>query len=151
MTKNYKRILIIDDDYCQNMLAILSVKKLLSVNDIDITAFTDPTIALEFIEKEYTTNPVKTIMFLDVNMTKLSGWDVLSHLSNLPRHIQEHFTINMLTSSIDSRDISKAQSYPSVCNYLKKPLFNHIPTLFKDMIAKPVTSNTMPAQQYFFA
>ena len=108
---NLQRILLIDDDAGNN-----------TVVETEIVAFTDPEKGLEYIATEYATNPVNTVLLLDINMPVLSGWDVLARFAEMPDDIKKHFTIFILTSSINIDDKQRAAAHPLVNAYIEKPM-----------------------------
>ena len=109
------KIFLIDD----NDIDLLISRKLLHKHDqtLDIQQFKEPRQAL----KELARNPYELpdIIFLDLNMPVMSGWDFLDSLTII---VQEPITIYLLTSSLDDRDREKAKEYPVVEGYLTKPL-----------------------------
>ena len=119
-THNLQRILLIDDDAGNNTVSRIFLKRV--VIETEIVAFTDPEKGLEYIASEYSTNPVTTILLLDINMPVLSGWDVLEKFTQMPKDIQQHFTIYILTSSINKEDKDKAAAHPLVSAYIEKPM-----------------------------
>ncbi len=124
-----KRIIILDDDSLHNTLAILYIKKTFPNINVDIVGFTDPVVGLNYIQTEYTVHPVETILFLDINMPELSGWQVLEKLNVMP-YIVKWFSIYILSSSVDTRDITRADQNQLVKSYLEKPLANHLKEIF---------------------
>lgn len=134
MLTQFKRVIILDDDSLHNTLAILYIKKTLqntNINnfDIDILGFNDPVEGLNYIKSEYTVHPVKTILFLDINMPELNGWQVLEQLSAIP-FIVKWFSIYILSSSVDEHDILRAHQNKLVQSYLEKPLSKHLKFIF---------------------
>lgn len=115
-----QRFLLIDDDPSNNLLTKISIKKV--IDGAEVIAHTMPEDGIQYIVDEYTTNPVKTVLFLDINMPTLSGWDVLDKFAEIPHLIEPHFTIYVLSSSVDPADKQKAANNPLVTGYLEKPL-----------------------------
>lgn len=54
-------------------------------------------------------------------MPQMNGWEFMEVFEQLPQNIVEQYSIMMLSSSIDSRDIEKSLSYKSVEKYISKP------------------------------
>ena len=117
---NLQRILLIDDDAGNNTVSRIFLKRV--VVETEIVAFTDPVKGLEYIATEYAAKPVNTILLLDINMPKLSGWDVLEKFIDLPDDIKKYFTIFILTSSINMDDKQRAAAHPLVNAYIEKPM-----------------------------
>lgn len=77
------------------------------------------------LKEIYTIKP--NYLFLDLNMPEMNGWDFLDFFKNKPIQTQ----IYILSSSIDEKDISKAQNYSIVTDYLSKPLIKkYIQSIF---------------------
>ena len=117
---NLERIVLIDDDAGNNTVSRIFLKRV--VIETEIVAFTDPIEGLNYISSEYSVRPVKTILLLDINMPVLSGWDVLERFDELPDEIKQHFTIYILTSSINIDDKQRAAAHPLVSTYIEKPM-----------------------------
>lgn len=58
-------------------------------------------------------------IFLDLNMPIMDGWQFLDELIKIP--VAEKIPIYIVSSSVDSRDIKKANSYKIVNKYIVKP------------------------------
>ena len=64
----------------------------------------------------------KSIILLDIRMPGLTGWAVLDQLAIHTDQIKKNFRVYMLSSSIDPRDIEKANENKLVTGYFEKPL-----------------------------
>ena len=78
--------------------------------------FEDAGLAIEKITKPDERLP--TVIFLDINMPQINGWEFLDQLSEVS--ISSH--IYILSSSIDPSDHKKAMSYKMVKGFYSKPL-----------------------------
>ncbi len=66
-------------------------------------------------------------LFLDLNMPEMTGWDFLEEFE--PSDYMPE--VYILSSSVDERDINKANNYQLVKQYLSKPLIKkYIKTIF---------------------
>ena len=111
------RVLVIDDDEIFNLMADVMLR------DLGISAhpqcFTSGQEALTYINRE-ASSAVTYLIFLDINMPTMSGWEVLDYLAALPNHHRVHVVV--VTSSIDRADKQKALTYTHVIDYMVKPL-----------------------------
>ena len=60
------------------------------------------------------------IIFLDLNMPMLDGWQFLDEVENLD--FKKHLNIYVVSSSIDVREIEKTKSYDTVIRFISKPI-----------------------------
>ncbi|CAN5646885.1 hypothetical protein BH10BAC5_BH10BAC5_22820 [soil metagenome] len=63
-----------------------------------------------------------TVLFLDINMPSMTGWEFLEEFRKFSKTVHKQFTIYMLSSSVDSSDKEKASSNIFVSGYISKPL-----------------------------
>jgi CheY-like chemotaxis protein len=63
------------------------------------------------------------LIFLDLNMPVMGGWEFLDHFSqgDYPTLFKDTKVI-VLSSTIDPRDIAKSKTYPMVIDFLSKPI-----------------------------
>lgn len=64
----------------------------------------------------------RNIVLLDIMMPHINGFDCLDRLTAMPQEVQSVVRVYMLSSSIDRRDIQRAESYALVEKVLEKPL-----------------------------
>jgi len=105
------KIYLVDDQPISNFIT----KKLLEIEGYQGTVkdFTNPCEAMEFVSEDS-----DAIIFLDLNMPEMNGWEFLEMLqSKNCRH-----RIIILTSSTSKIDVDKAKDYPSVIKYMVKPM-----------------------------
>ena len=63
------------------------------------------------------------LIFLDLNMPVMGGWEFLDHFSK--EEYRSSFgdcKVIVLSSTIDPDDINKAKTYPMVLDFLSKPI-----------------------------
>jgi CheY-like chemotaxis protein len=77
--------------------------------------------------KELKENPNRfsghhNIVLLDIMMPISNGFDCLDYMQTMTEESQKDFTVFMLSSTIDRKDIQKAEAYPMVERVLEKPL-----------------------------
>lgn len=106
--------LIIDDD---KIVCYLHERLLKKIGFLNVTFFTDSREALKYV-----TNSInkKFILFLDLNMPFVGGWEFLDRLSD--GNFENKLTVYIVSSSIDERDHNKANNYNVVEAFLEKPL-----------------------------
>ena len=122
--KKVNSIYIIDDD----PITVFGIRKMLKPAAIcdDVQVFENGKSALEDLKKrlEYGV-PVPEVIFLDINMPIMDGWDFLEEFVVLD--IKDKVVINMITSSIDPSDYQKWTQFREkslhCLNFKNKPLF----------------------------
>lgn len=116
-----KKFLLIDDDSISIFL-ITGILKLFSPES-QVSSFTDPSIALQYILDLKTEDFNDLIIFLDLNMPVLNGWDILNKLKEqFGNKLPKNAGIYILSSSDIHADIMHAKSYEIVKGYITKPL-----------------------------
>ncbi len=113
--------LVIDDDSVNNKICYRIIEH--TISGSAIKTFTDPAEGLEHIVANYkSTNATRAILFLDINMPSMTGWDVLAKFESFASDIKDKVKIFMLSSSVDPQDIKRANSNPLVAGYVTKSL-----------------------------
>ena len=116
-----KGIMLIDDDAVTNMINT----KIIKMNSsFDVHEYANAELALEQLKQWCQSYPEKLpfIIFLDINMPIMDGWEFLEKFQELPNIAHEKSKIFVLTSSIDVEDIEKAKAYRVVGDFVSKPL-----------------------------
>lgn len=62
------------------------------------------------------------IMFLDLNMPIMSGWEFLDEFKNYKSNNSKKIIIYIISSSVDPRDLERVKDYNEVTNYILKPI-----------------------------
>ncbi len=127
-----KTFIIVDDDPWNNKICAFNIKK--ALGELHIHSFLVPARALLFIEHEFIKNIQPAILFLDINMPELNGWQFLEQFEKFSDEIKNNITIYMLSSSINYADIEKAKASRYVKDFISKPLL-------KDAILQVASNN----------
>ncbi len=116
-----QRYMVVDDDTTNNMICQFTIKRF--DKEAEIKMFTIPEDALASIKEEYseTRGALPTVLFLDVNMPSMTGWDFLDAFLQFEEWVKDQFTIYILSSSIEDFT-EEAKTYPFIQGFLSKPL-----------------------------
>lgn len=127
MKKELKCIMLIDDDKSDNFFHEREIKKAdLSTSVIIKDSAID---ALDYLKAMNEKNDLQPdLIFLDINMPKMNGWEFLIEFSQLDRLIQVNTMIMILTTSNNVTDRFRAKAWSFVLEYLTKPLTREIMT-----------------------
>jgi two-component SAPR family response regulator len=120
MSTDMKFILVDDDDFT-NILHDIIIKDTLG-EEADIETFSKPEEGLEFIKKNYAESSGRTVLFLDINMPRINGWEFLEQYEEFSEAIKKQINIYILSSSLDHRDMRRAEENKNVRGFISKPL-----------------------------
>lgn len=125
MKKRLNRILLIDDDRITNFLNETTIKSHGCCETIIVK--TDGQKAIDFL-KEITTDyeQCPELIFLDINMPYVNGWEFLELYKELPQELRSRITIVMLSSSMNKYDKERAENMDEVAEFRNKPLTKKI-------------------------
>ncbi|CAZ95485.1 response regulator [Zobellia galactanivorans] len=116
-----RSVCIIDDD----PIFIYGTKRIMKEVDFsdEIIVYNNGQDAIEGLQ-QITDNgkELPSIIFLDLNMPIMNGWEFLDHFTEKPNNNQEDILIYIISSSVDPRDIARIQDYDIVNNYILKPI-----------------------------
>lgn len=116
------RILIIDDDEVNNFVCKQIIKKSGIQADVDTKSSADKGLDLLKEAIESGKNEFPDLIFLDINMPVMNGWDFLEEYKKLLPQINKDIVLMMLSSSVYEHDIEKSKAYHEVSDYIFKPL-----------------------------
>lgn len=62
------------------------------------------------------------VIFLDINMPIMNGWDFLQDFLKIPALNKERVLVYIVSSSVDQKDLERTKEFDIVHNYILKPL-----------------------------
>lgn len=119
-------IMLVDDKDISNFI----MRKFIEIRrpDANIKEFTDPQKALNSID-----SIVPDIIFLDLNMPVMNGWQFLDEM----RNASFSHKVAILTSSTSNDDFEKSKEYGNVINFYVKPLNpDELARVFEDLVGQ---------------
>ncbi len=130
MKQKLKCVLLIDDDEPTNFISNLVLEEANCTSNIQIMQSAKK--ALDYLaipvdaSKEQTSHPYPELIFLDVNMPAMNGWEFLDHYSQLKQNGHKKPIIIMLTTSINPDDQLKAEKISLIDGFENKPLTSNM-------------------------
>ena len=122
-------VYFIDDDPLSNKFNTMLIRKIHP--DVKIVTFVNAEEAL--MQLRDAAAPKPEVIFLDLNMPVMNGWDFMDEFKKLDLKIE----IVILTSSNDASDKKKAKEHKEVKDFVVKPLTKETFTgLVKKVIGK---------------
>lgn len=120
-----KEVFLVDDDAIVRMVASKILKSI--GFDKKISQFENGSLAILEIKSRISQHAIGSdsdpvLLLLDINMPIMDAWEFLTEYSQLDEEIKKHFSIVIITSSIDIHDRQMAFSYPDVKDYITKPI-----------------------------
>lgn len=115
-------VLLIDDDEPTNFLNQLVLEGTGCTERIHVAESGHS--ALRYLESscENQNQPCPELIFLDINMPAMNGWEFLERYSGLEKQRKEHPVVVMLTTSLNPDDRALASKIPDVSGFETKPL-----------------------------
>ena len=120
-------ILFIDDDPITLMLCKMVISKASFSNEV-ITAKNGEE-ALQYFDKLLNQSSVNNeenktpqLIFLDLNMPVMGGWEFLDSFSTTKYSEYNAIKVIVLSSTVDPEDLKKSKKYPMVFDFISKPI-----------------------------
>lgn len=117
MNQQLNCVLLVDDNEDDNFFHEIVLRKA----GLTATIKTAETAidALALLEE---TSFTPGLIFLDINMPKMNGWEFLEHYKNLKTEKKSAIIIIMLTTSSNPADKKRAENIPEISGFEHKPL-----------------------------
>ena len=129
-------VCIIDDDLIYQFLA----KEEITYTNLvrKVMFFDDGDQAIKYITSTLDNNDIALlpdIIFLDINMPIMDGWEFLEAYLPLRSRIYKKIIIYVVSSSIDIRDLDRARNISAVSDYIIKPISsNRLVSIFTELL-----------------
>lgn len=121
MNQKLNKILLVDDSEPDNFLTSRIVKKADVCNEIVVTYGGEE--ALRYLAKpEDGKYPNPELIFLDINMPGMNGWEFLEAYNELPETMRKGIVVCMLSTSFAEVDLRRTEDSPVPSDHFQKPL-----------------------------
>ncbi len=115
--KKLHSILLVDDYDADNYLHRMVLDEMDCAEHIEV-AVSGPA-ALRYLEQA---DAPPDLLFLDINMPGMNGWEFLDEFETLPPEKQAKVVVVMLTTSLNPADRAAAEARGLVSSFFSKPL-----------------------------
>jgi len=116
-----KNILLIDDD----PIFVYLMRRIINSTSYtcEINEFTDGELAINYLNGIHDKNDLlPDLIFLDLSMPVMDGWEFLKEYSQLRPAIKKDITLFIVSSSISPKEVERAKTFRAVSDFLIKPL-----------------------------
>ncbi|MGV3459117.1 MAG: response regulator [Flavobacterium sp.] len=117
--KQLNCIMLIDDNKIDNFFHERVIRK--NNAAAEVIAMESGPAALEHI-KAGTEKLQPQLIFLDINMPGMDGWEFIDHYKQLDESLQKAMIVVMLTTSDNPDDIARAKTHGILSDFKSKPL-----------------------------
>jgi CheY-like chemotaxis protein len=120
LRQKFKKVIIIDDDPFDHYMYS---RVIINNNFSEITvAFSLASDALTYLKENQKMSELPQIIFLDLYMPYLSGFEFLEAYNKLPAPVKENSKVFIVSSSISDEDITRVCNDPNVVSFHQKPI-----------------------------
>jgi len=120
--KSFETVFLIDD----NEIDIFIQKRYIELSSFasQIITYNSPTKALEAFNRDHAKADINSagLIFLDLNMPILNGFEFLEQLNGLSADFCDKFKVVILSSSNSEEDRKRAHEFPNVISFTSKPI-----------------------------
>ncbi|MDB5017779.1 MAG: hypothetical protein JWQ84_2611 [Mucilaginibacter sp.] len=114
------KLVVIDDNPTDHYI----MQRLLHNNyNCQQTTYTfDGRLILDYLQENKETESLPDVIFLDLDMPQLTGWEFLDELETFNAAAKKNVQVHIMSSSIRSADVFHSKQYACVNSFMTKPL-----------------------------
>lgn len=113
-------VLLVEDDPITIMVCDRIIKMTLFAEKV--TSCENGKIAIDYLSAMQNKENAPKIIFLDINMPVMNGWDFLEEFEKVKAEYKLLPRIYLLSSTVDPEDYKKAKAFTLVESFISKPL-----------------------------
>ncbi len=114
-------IVLVDDNETTSFLNNRLLGRLALANKVSTFSRAEEACRFLWQDLAATPEPAADLVFVDLKMPGMSGFEFLEQYSQLPQAVQDRTVVAVLTTSMHAADTARVAQYPNV-EYLTKPL-----------------------------
>ena len=122
MIQKLNCILLIDDDEPTNFLSGMLIEEANCSRHVQVIQSGKEALKYLTGSKPDSSLPYPDLIFLDINMPAMDGWEFLDEYKALIKEHHKKIIIIMLTTSINPDDALRAYGMPEVSGFESKPI-----------------------------
>lgn len=120
-TTPYQKVMIIDDNPVDLYITSMLMKKKLFAQEV--LQYPAATQALQYLTAHAgSPDQIPQVILVDIYMPEMSGFEFMEAYEQLPAETKKHSKVYIVSSSIDSRDIGRANDDKNVIAFQEKPI-----------------------------
>lgn len=121
MGKSVNCVLLVDDDRATNFFNQRVVTRHDGFDKVNTVQ--SGIAALEYLNEVKSNNAIKPdLIFLDINMPAMNGWEFLTEFSKLDNGLTQGIKVILLSTSSNPDDVRQSIKNHSVDDFINKPL-----------------------------
>ena len=111
---------IVDDD----KIFTYGFNKLMQINGLlgHTLDFSNGSEALEFLKDPANAHKLPDVIFVDINMPVMNGWEFTRNFEEIKPLLGKKITLYIISCSVDLGDIEIAKNNPVLEDYILKPM-----------------------------
>ena len=116
----FNEVLLVEDD----PITIMVCDRIIKMNSFSdkVVSCENGRVAIDTLLLLKDSNKMPDIIFLDINMPIMNGWDFLEEFEKIKHQFNTLPRIFLLSSTVDPEDYTRAKKYSIVQNFISKPL-----------------------------
>jgi len=117
----FQTVILIDDDSISNFITEKLILREAFAQEVQCFVSAEQALThFKSLIQENSSFP--EIIFLDLNMPGMNGWEFIKAYKKLPSAFISQCRLFMLSSAVDAKDIVQAKSLEEVEDFISKPL-----------------------------
>ncbi|MEN5059068.1 response regulator [Sphingobacterium kitahiroshimense] len=121
-TIKIRTVTLVDDNAILRVIFSNMIKSFPDFS-LQINLFENALDALEYFEnKKENLDPSSEIIFVDINMPFMTGWEMMDKLEEFGPDFLNLLNIYIISSSTSKSDREQIQDYPFIDGYILKPI-----------------------------
>jgi CheY-like chemotaxis protein len=120
IVRSINTVCLVDDDE----IYVYGIKKLIKLKQLcpNLIEFRNGKEAIDFLTNPQNAELLPDVIFLDINMPVMDGWDFMENYTQIKPHLSKKIIVYMVSSSINEDDIKRAKSISDITDYVVKPV-----------------------------